>query len=70
MSHDVNRAMALEQYMISTDCWDDCPYPEAIKIVRRASEEGYSAGLAVAPDGKWYVLMCGQGPFVAWESPD
>ncbi len=68
--HDVNRALALEQYMISASDWDDCPYPEAIELARKCSGEGYSTGMAVDPDGKWYVLMCGQGPFVAWESPD
>ena len=58
----------LEEFLIPVADWGLCPYPEAVEMARKESDAGYPTGIAKDPDGGWWVLGCGQGPFIMWPS--
>ena len=55
--------------MIKSSEWHTA-HPEAYKIAKESSEQGYPTGIAYDKELGWCVLMSGQGPFIAWAEND
>ena len=61
------KAMQLEKHLFLVDEWDNHELPEEARIIaEEGSGEGISTAIGWAEDTGFFVLMTGQGPFVAW----
>jgi hypothetical protein len=55
----------LEGKMLQTSEWHKVP-SHIIDTFHEEIEAGYPIGFGFDEDLGWFVLMCGQGPFLAW----
>lgn len=65
--------IGLEKYLIAPEKWEDDPSwrnvlpSEEIEALDDSwSGNGPSIGLGKHPEKGWFVMCCGQGPFVDW----
>ena len=62
-------AMSLEEHLIPPDRWNSCTPQipiEARRIANNAIAEGISTGIGWLEGTGFFILMTGQGPFIAW----
>lgn len=62
--HDMREAMEVERFLLPLERWTEAPR-EAQEVVFD-SMGGGPVGIAKHPDKGWFVVMSGQGPFIAW----
>jgi hypothetical protein len=59
-------AMSLEQHMIPPERWDRDVPPEVRVHGIEDEVVRYPVGYGRHPELGWFVISCGEGPFVVW----
>jgi len=65
------KASYLEKYIIPVSDWGNPEVPEGIRqCAEISSKEGIPSAIAHHMEFGWFVLQCGQGPYIAWTEED